>query len=475
MSIAPPGFASPTYRPFPVLPTGLGSAFYDEVAPANFPKHELRFRNDTWAKRVGLDGLSPEAWLSHFARFEPLPSNLRVPLALRYHGHQFDSYNPRLGDGRGFLYAQLRDDQGRLLDLGTKGSGTTPWSRGGDGRLTLKGGIREVLATEMLEALGVYTSKTFSLFETGEKLLRGDEPSPTRSSVLVRLSHSHIRIGTFQRLAYLGEKENLDKLVAYSVEHYFPDLGQLSGDLRSQSFLDRVAENAAKLAASYMAAGFVHGVLNSDNMVITGESFDYGPYRFLPRYDPAFTAAYFDEVGLYAFGQQPRAILKNVLRLGEALRLLSPDLALGAAAKRFEEVLDAELSKRVTLRLGLMPQDDFDGDLVAAVFAFLETNGVGYAQFFFDHYGGRANPRAKGSEAIYASEHWKALDAILSCYEPAKTKLPDYFDDEGPCDLCIDEIEMIWSAISERDDFGPFEDKVRAIRRMGEALTPRVG
>src|SRR5271170_7670008 len=139
-------------------------------------------------------------------RFEPLPGNLEKPLALRYHGHQFDVYNPALGDGRGFLFAQLQDDAGRLLDLGTKGSGQTPWSRGGDGRLTLKGGVREVLATEMLEALGVYTSKSFSLFETGEKLTRGDEPSPTRSSVLVRLGHSHIRIGTFQRLAALKDR-----------------------------------------------------------------------------------------------------------------------------------------------------------------------------------------------------------------------------------------------------------------------------
>src|SRR3546814_7427549 len=118
---------------------------------------------------------------------------LKEPLALRYHGHQFHVYNPDIGDGRGFLFAQLRDGAGRLLDLGTKGSGRTPYSRFGDGRLTPKGGVREILATEMLEALGVNTSKTFSLIETGEEMARGDEPSPTRSSVLVRLSHSHIR------------------------------------------------------------------------------------------------------------------------------------------------------------------------------------------------------------------------------------------------------------------------------------------
>src|SRR5690606_19132224 len=129
---------------------------------------------------VGLEALDDAEWISHFGGFRPLPDNLERPLALRYHGHQFRVYNPEIGDGRGFLFAQIRDGAGRLLDLGTKGSGVTPYSRQGDGRLTLKGAVREVLATEMLEALGVYTSKTFSVVETGEQLWRGDEPSPTR-------------------------------------------------------------------------------------------------------------------------------------------------------------------------------------------------------------------------------------------------------------------------------------------------------
>src|SRR5690606_39430910 len=136
----------------------------------------------------------------------PLPCQ-PDPVAMRYHGHQFRTYNPDLGDGRGFLAAQLRDHQGRLMDLGTKGSGRTPWSRDGDGRLTLKGGVREVLAAETLAAQGVPTCRILSLIETGEKLARGDEPSPTRSSVMVRLSHSHVRLGTFQRHAFFGRND----------------------------------------------------------------------------------------------------------------------------------------------------------------------------------------------------------------------------------------------------------------------------
>src|SRR5690606_36931330 len=147
-------------RPEPHLQE-LGSEFADPVTAADFPQTFLRFRNDRAAASVGLDQLSDAEWIAHFGRFQPLPENLPTPLAQRYHGHQFRVYNPELGDGRGFIFAQMREaGTGRLLDLGTKGSGQTPWSRQGDGRLTLKGGVREVLATALLEALGVPTSKS---------------------------------------------------------------------------------------------------------------------------------------------------------------------------------------------------------------------------------------------------------------------------------------------------------------------------
>src|SRR5437762_13580707 len=209
------------YRPDPKILT-LGPEFYDLVGSASFAKCAPRFINERWAQAVGLR-LDEEGWTSHFCRFEPLPDNLTQPLALRYHGHQFRVYNPEIGDGRGFTFAQLRDDRDRLLDLGTKGSGQTPYSRNADGRLTLKGGVREVLASELLGAIGVNTSKTFALFETGEQLERGDEPSPTRSAVLTRLSHGHIRIRTFQRLAFLGEVENIKTLVSYCLQNLYAE------------------------------------------------------------------------------------------------------------------------------------------------------------------------------------------------------------------------------------------------------------
>ena len=261
-------FDPQAYRPETALPA-LGPSFFDPVDAADFPMTQLRFRNDRAAGEIGLDGLADDEWVTHFGRFDPLPGALPRPLALRYHGHQFRAYNPEIGDGRGFTFAQLRDRAGRLMDLGTKGSGRTPWSRFGDGRLTLKGGVREILATEMLEALNVPTSRTLSLIETGEALERGDEPSPTRSAVLVRLSHGHIRIGTFQRVAYERDEEAMRRLVGYTLRTLY---GEHSDDpLR---LLDLVVDRAAILAARYMAAGFVHGVLNSDNINVTGESFD---------------------------------------------------------------------------------------------------------------------------------------------------------------------------------------------------------
>ncbi len=460
---------SSSYRAAPRIKR-LGDAFYDAVVPARFPRRELRFRNQRWAERVGLGELSDAEWESHFARFEPLPDNLEKPLALRYHGHQFGVYNPYLGDGRGFLYAQVIDDQQRLLDLGTKGSGQTPWSRGGDGRLTLKGGVREVLATEMLEALGVRTSKSVSLYETGEMLMRGDEPSPTRSSVLVRLGHSHIRFGTFQRFAHAGDVRSLDRLLAYSIAEYFPEL--VGTKEQVASFLAHVARRSATLCAGWMVAGFVHGVLNSDNMTITGESFDYGPYRFLPEYDLGFVAAYFDHQGLYAYGQQPRAVLWNLMRLADALRPLAPEMALADALSDFSAILEGEIQRRVIRRLGLVPNGDTDRALVAGVLAFLEENRASFDRFFFDLYGGiqrlAARPIGEG-RSPYIGGTWHELRELLELYEPVNAVPPAYFDGEAPCTLVIDEVESIWDAIAERDDWSLFEEKIRRIRAMGAA------
>ena len=467
-------------------PHGPGE-LWDEVAPARFPKSVLRFRNQRCAETVGLEALSPVGWERHFCRFEPLPDNLPAPLALRYHGHQFRHYNPRLGDGRGFLYGQLRGHDGRLLDLGTKGSGSTPWSRGGDGRLTLKGGVREVLATEMLEALGVNTSKSFSLFETGESLSRGDEPSPTRSSVLVRLSHSHVRIGTFQRLAALRDARGMAAMVEYVCSELLstPDRPVASNP---EALLSEVVRRTAETAAAWMIAGFVHGVLNTDNLNLTGESFDYGPWRFLVAYDPDFTAAYFDSEGLYAYGRQPEAVMWNLMRLHEALGLIGdvPMRPLSDFSLHYRRAL----RKQLLWRLGLAPAEGASGDalddaLLVAVFEFLEhgrTPGgrVPLDRFFFDAYGGehRMDAALNGAFArVYSDPSFAPVRAAWRDHRPARPERLDhaYLRRPGPVSMVLPVVEGVWDAIAREDDWSPFERTVRDVRSLGDFLGGSAG
>jgi len=452
----------------------LGDSFFDRVAPADFPQTILRHRDQRWARRMGLADLTDAEWLAHFGRFAPLPGSLSQPLALRYHGHQFRSYNADLGDGRGFLFAQGHDlADGRLLDFGTKGSGKTPWSRGGDGRLTLKGGLREVLATEMLEALGVYTSKSFSLIETGEDLHRGDEPSPARSSVLVRLSHSDIRSGTFQRLAWLEDTEGLAQLLDYAIATYYPELADAPD--RPAAFLEAVVANVARLGAQWIAAGFVHGVLNTDNINITGESFDYGPWRFLPAYDPDFTAAYFDETGLYSFGRQPDTLAWNLTRLAECLLPLSGIEKLEPALNTVWPAFRAELPRQLLRRLGLMPRDtEADGAFVAELFGFLAASKVPYEQFFFDWRGGplSAERAARSpSASLYAGEAFRPIAAGLERYIPADDINLDhpYFARNKPRTMLIEEMEAIWAPIAEADDWSLFQNTLAEIAGMRDA------
>jgi serine/tyrosine/threonine adenylyltransferase len=456
----------------------LGDGFYDVVAPADFPQTILRYRNQRAAKSVGLDTLTDDQWVLHFGRFAPLPGSLPQPLALRYHGHQFRNYNPDIGDGRGFLFAQMRDPEGRLLDLGTKGSGQTPWSRFGDGRLTLKGGVREVLATEMLEALGVNTSKSFSLIETGEALSRNDEPSPTRSAVLVRLSHSHIRYGTFQRLAAYEDKDNMARLVDYCLRNFY-DV-QVPDCVPDQVavLLGAAVASAADLAASYMAAGFVHGVLNTDNINITGESFDYGPYRFAPSYDLGFTAAYFDHGGLYAFGRQAEALHWNIYQLGKALLTLVGQSVVIPALESFPGLFEQALVTRIFARLGIRPHIDTSKNLalLAAMETALGDSQVDLAQFYFDMFGGtlaQARRSVSPAQTHYKMASFLQFFEQLDAFEPVEDisirLRNDYFAKAAPCNMLIDEIESIWARIASADDWSLFNAKISDIQVMAKA------
>ncbi len=339
----------------------LGDVYWDVVEAADFPITKLRFRNNAILNQLDIP---PKSVTDH--NFEEAYGEFasRAPLlALRYHGYQFGTYNPLLGDGRGFLYGQLRDRFGQLQDLGTKGSGKTPWSRGGDGRLTLKGGVREIIASEALHKLGVKTSRTLSLVETGEDLWREDEPYPTRSAVMVRMAETHLRFGTCERLLYLQDPIHLEKLLRHVVINYYSEIANnfpidpkfpvCTLQRQLLAFYGQLVNRVAKLVAEWMSAGFVHGVLNTDNMSLTGESFDYGPFAFINQWNPDFTAAYFDQTGLYAFGRQPSVCHNNLRLLQKPLAMLIPHKGMEELLEGFGETYKNHLSFCLTRRLGL--------------------------------------------------------------------------------------------------------------------------
>ena len=462
---------SSAYRPDPRF-FDLGDEYGDAVRPADFPQTILRVRNDRAAATVGLETLTDAEWIAHFGRFQPLPGQ-PGPIAMRYHGHQFRTYNPDLGDGRGFLAAQMRDDQGRLLDLGTKGSGTTPWSRSGDGRLTLKGGVREVLAAAMLEAQGVPTCRILSLIETGEALERGDEPSPTRSAVMVRLQHSHVRFGTFQRAAFFGRKDQIETLVEHVRSLYHPAVAE--GD--APGLLAAIVAASARLTARWVSAGFVHGVLNTDNLNVAGESFDYGPWRWLPFYDPAFTAAYFDQTGLYAFARQPEAVFWNLTQLAGCLKLVADVEPLTEALNGFGPAYIRELRAAFLDRLGVKSLGEAaDQRLMDTALALLREKGeaIRWEPLFHDWFAGfsssaRALAGPRGRE--WQGEAFDAFRFALFEHEPDRPERLEnpVFARTEPEEMLIDEVEAIWARIDTADDWSALHRKLMRLEETRAA------
>ncbi|MBW4692660.1 MAG: YdiU family protein [Lyngbya sp. HA4199-MV5] len=453
----------------------LGDDYYDLVAAAEFPAHILRFRNDDLLPTLGLEpqAVSDAAFIEAFGAFQ----GVRPFLALRYHGYQFGEYNPALGDGRGFLYGQVRGTDGVLYDLGTKGSGTTPYSRGGDGRLTLKGGVREVLAAEALHRAGVNTSRCLSLIETGEALWRGDEPSPTRSSVMIRMQQSHIRFGTFERLHALDRKDLIAILLDHVIEVYYPHLWGRSD--RYALLYAELVQRVAELTAQWMSAGFCHAVLNTDNMAITGESFDYGPFAFIPTFDPSFTAAYFDHFGRYSYGRQPAICRWNLEMLQRPLERVISSSDLEAGLAPFNAHYEQAYRQRMLNKLG------FDGsnleldELLKLTLTLLKETQIGYHSFFAEIAQQFSSDwrddvdnmfsQASVSPGEFANlwHNWKNsyFNALLSLPEAEMDAIATRLRTHNPTTTPLrPEIERVWDAIAQQDDWQSFYTLLQQIQ-----------
>jgi uncharacterized protein YdiU (UPF0061 family) len=305
------------------------------------------------------------------------------PIALAYAGHQFAVFVPQLGDGRAILLGEVVGQDGKRRDVQLKGSGRTRFSRGGDGRAALGPVLREYVVSEAMAALGIPTTRTLAMVTTGEPVMR-EEVLP--GAVLTRVASSHIRVGTFQYFAARRDEEALEKLTSYAIDRHYPDA--LGAKNLALSLVERVAVAQAELVASWLGVGFVHGVMNTDNCSISGETIDYGPCAFLDEFDPGKTFSSIDRGGRYAFGHQPRIAQWNVARLAEALLpLLSEDpeeavRVAAAAVERFGPAFEAAYGRVVRRKLGLITERDGDDSLVEDLFERLTSGEVDFTVFF---------------------------------------------------------------------------------------------
>jgi uncharacterized protein YdiU (UPF0061 family) len=314
--------------------------FYVPWKPVPVAAPRLLFLNAGLAAELGLDasGLQGPEGAALFSG-NTVPGDAE-PIAQAYAGHQFGGFSPQLGDGRALLLGELIDRHGVRRDIAFKGSGRTPYSRGGDGRAALGPMLREVLIGESMHALGIPTTRALAVAATGETVRR---ELPLPGAVLTRVAASHLRVGTFQFFAARGELDKLRRLADYTVARHDPALAGMPG--RHLALLQAVAARQATLIAQWMNVGFIHGVMNTDNMALSGETIDYGPCAFIEAYDPKAVFSSIDHGGRYAYGNQPLIARWNLARFAEALLPLMAHAQDEAAAKvavaRATDVIDA--------------------------------------------------------------------------------------------------------------------------------------
>ena len=343
--------------------TGLYVPWQPQAAPA--PRW-LRF-NTELARQLGLDAerLSGAEGLAIFSG-QTVPEGAQ-PIAQAYAGHQFGGFSPQLGDGRALLLGEVLDPQGRRHDIAFKGSGPTPFSRGGDGKAAVGPVLREYLISEAMYALGIPTTRTLAAVATGETVRR-ERPLP--GAVLTRTAASHIRVGTFQFFAARQDTDRLQRLAQHVIARHDPDVAE--DPVPALALLRRVMDRQAALVARWMGVGFIHGVMNTDNMTLSGETIDYGPCAFMEVHDPDTVFSSIDHHGRYAYGNQPGIAQWNLARLAEALLPLmgtDPDDAVAqatAVVNDYPALYERHWLAELRRKLGLTDLGDDTGDLALA-------------------------------------------------------------------------------------------------------------
>jgi serine/tyrosine/threonine adenylyltransferase len=364
----------------------LPEHFYARLSPTPVAAPRLVKLNEELARKLGLD---PSALASEQG-VEILAGN-RVaegaePLALAYAGHQFGGFVPRLGDGRANLLGEVVGRDGLRYDIQLKGSGPTPFSRGGDGRAALGPVLREYIVSEGMAALGVPTTRALAAVTTGERVLR---ETALPGAVLTRVAASHLRVGSFQYFAARGDTESTRILADYAIARHYPEAAQAQQPYLA--LLEGVIARQAKLVAQWLLLGFIHGVMNTDNTSISGETIDYGPCAFMEAYNPATVFSSIDHQGRYAYGNQPRAMLWNLARLAEAMlpilaqgteseetAVAAANDALAAFEPQFESAHRAGLSRK----LGLLTEREGDAALAEDLLEIMAANRADFTLTF---------------------------------------------------------------------------------------------
>ncbi|WP_093116696.1 protein adenylyltransferase SelO [Salinihabitans flavidus] len=332
--------------------------------------------NNALADDLGIDGPRDEAELARVFSGNEVPEGAN-PLAQLYSGHQFGHWNPQLGDGRAILLGEARTPAGRF-DIQLKGAGRTPYSRGGDGRAWLGPVLREYVLSEAMHALGIPTTRALAATETGERVVR-DAAMP--GAVLTRVAASHIRVGTFQVLAARRDEEGLKALYDHAVERHYP------GAKDPVQFLDAVIARQARLVAQWMGVGFIHGVMNTDNCSIAGETIDYGPCAFLDDYHPMTVFSSIDRQGRYAYANQPDILVWNMAQLATALVPLMPDT--DTAVEQFTALIhampariEAHWREIFRAKIGLSSEEEGDHALITSLLELMAQQGADFTNTF---------------------------------------------------------------------------------------------
>ena len=443
---------------------------YAKAALAQFPNPTVRYLN---TRVLQSHGVEPAAFAAQLLGYLANPEGTAdcQPLALAYAGHQFGSFVPSLGDGRAHLLGELRESSGTRWDVQFKGSGRTLYSRGGDGRATLGAVLREALLGECFRALDIPTTQALAVLETGERVPRG---ALKPGAILARRAASHLRVGSFQYFACRGDDVAIRRLADAAIARHDPDLPE--GPSRYTAWFERVVARQARLIARWMAVGFIHGVMNTDNTTISGETIDYGPCAFLDAYHPRKVFSSIDHQGRYAFANQPNIAVWNLARLAETvLPLIDPDEATAIEiATRvldgFASVYAAAYADAYGRKLGLQTVQPDDATLIEDLLALMAAAGADFTVFFralgdVPVMGPRAQ-EARGllGETAAASAWFARWQARAQAEGSAPEAMAARMRTTNPLYIARNHlVEAAIVAAEARSDFGPFETLMTAI------------